>query len=248
MPIHCKWIESSLNSYIDGELNPAKRMLVSRHLKKCAQCKSAACELIRAKAAVKDRQAGIETPAYLREAIAHKIAARSQGRFGWRGKTIFSPEFSWGVATVSILVALVGYLVFIKPDVSACNLITTIQPNIDGGGRPPVSEVSSALNYFGKGDGSLLETVSVTVQNNDCKGGDSLILHMTIKKGNEILVYTHGGSADIKSIEGAGALLKKTNIEGKDFYVGDFVGVKIVCWNMSGDKNKRPYAMAIKEA
>ena len=244
MPIPCKWIESSLNQYIDGDLNPAKRMLVSKHLKRCGQCKAVADELTAAREAVRKIQSGIEAPPYLREMVAQKIAARSQSRFYTRrrGKWFFSPEFSWGVATVLILSILIGYLGFIKPDVSACNLITTIQA--DAQGRPHVSDMSAVLNYFGKDDGNLLETISVTVQNNDCKGKDALILHMTIKKNNEILVYTHGGSADIKSAEGAGALLKKTNIDGREFYVGDFVGVKVVYWNLKG----QPYAMAIKEA
>lgn len=245
MTITCKWIESSLNGYIDGELNPAKRILVLNHLKRCGQCKAAADELSLAKAAVRDVQSGIEAPAYLREAVARKTFARSQGRFQrlGRGNRIFSPEFSWGVATVSILAALVSYLVFIKPDVSACNLIANIQA--DAHTRPPVSDISSILKYFGKDGGNLLETVSVTVQNNDCKGIDALILHMTVKKENEILVYTHGGSADIKPIESSGVKLKKVSIDGKDYYVGDFIGIKVVCWNTN--KKEQSYVMAVKE-
>lgn len=242
MPIPCKWIEPSLKGYIDGELNPAKRVLVTNHLKKCGRCRDTAGELSLAKAAVKDAQSGIEAPVYLREAIARKITARSQSRFHrWRGgKWFFSPEFSWGFATIFILTVLINYLFVIKPEVSACNSITTIQ--IDYQKQPSISDVSSVLNYFGKGN--MLQPVSLTIQNNDCRGGDALILHMTIKKDNEILVYTHGNSADIKSIESGGVKLKRIGIDGKDFYMGNFMDMKVVCWMLDG----QPFALVIEGA
>jgi hypothetical protein len=236
----CKWIESSLNQYIDGELNPAKRILVSKHMKKCSQCKAAADKLSLAKTAVRDAQSSIEASAYLMEAVIQKIAVKSQNMRGRRW--FFSPEFSWGVATAAILAMLISYLVFIKPDVSACNLITTIQS--DHKRQPSAADISSILNYFSKGEGDMLQRVSLTIQNNDCKGGDALILHMTVKINNEIVVYNHGRSTAMKPIESSGVKLKKVGIDGKDFYVGDLSDVKVVCWDIAG----QPYAVILRKA
>ncbi|MDI6744093.1 MAG: zf-HC2 domain-containing protein [Thermodesulfovibrionales bacterium] len=239
MRFKCKFIKPLLSQYADDELNPAKGIFVSGHLKRCPECASEYKQLISAKELVRESQLYIETPPYLRQAILYKIKA-SAGKPLKRPWTL-RPEFSWGIATISVLAMLVGYLVFIKPDVSACNLIATIDAGT--GNLPAVSEVSSVLNYFGRTQDNLISSMRLTIQQNDCKGDDSIILHMTVKRDNEILVYTQGNIADIKPAASTGARLKKTSIDGNDFYVGNFIGMKVVCWKRDGES----YAMAIRE-
>ncbi|MBT9165124.1 MAG: hypothetical protein DDT23_01139 [candidate division WS2 bacterium] len=242
MHMPCKWIKPILNQYIDGELNPAKSILVSRHIKSCPECNTELEKLTAARAVIQNIQAHIEAPSYLRHSIKHKIALSEHlsecrpSMIRW----ILKPEFSWGFATVFILTMLISYLFVIKPDVSACNSITTIQ--IDYQKQPSVSDVSSVLNYFGKGN--MLQPVNLTIQNNDCRSGDAVVLHMAIKKDNKILVYTHGNSADIKSVESGEVKLKRIGIDGKDFYVGNFMDMKVICWKLDG----QPFALVIEGA
>ncbi len=226
MRIPCRRIQPMIDRYVDGELNFAAKLVVARHLRTCSECESAAEKIRTVKNIVSHAQVAIEAPEYLQRSIVDGIN-RHTGKIS-RRRLFLSPELSWGLATVSALVTLVGYLVLSKPAVSACQRVITVRADASIGSDG--SEVSSILSYFGKSERDMLRPATLSIQQTDCIGEGALILHMTVKKADEILVYTHGGYADIKPADSSGVKLKGIAIDGRKYFLGDFSGFKVVYW------------------
>jgi len=228
MQIPCRWVNPLINQYIDRELNPIKSVILRKHLKGCDQCKREVLKARNLKNLVKDIQSFIIPEESLRSTIQRRIEAEvvQYRKRSW----VLRPVFSWGFATIAVVIAMLTYLTVSKPRAIACDLVVSIRQDTGEVRNHINSSDFSTLLSLSPRETRVLFPSALTLYNlTDCHGNGAIVAQMTIQKNGEVVAYHHGKEGVIKPLFPSGVRLEATGVEGKTLYIGDFKDYRLVC-------------------